>query len=101
MSGMWAHPRDEMWARTSVSIVMPACFRYLTTSSRWAVFQHMTMVASRLSPAMGSAGPRSAGRIGPRAGARSRCFVSEEISLLRFEHYQGRGSAIVRNGLRR
>ena len=41
-----------MWARSSGSTVSPACFRCLTALPRWAVFQWMTMAASRLSPAM-------------------------------------------------
>ena len=41
-----------MWTRSSGSTVRPASCRCLTASPRWAVFQEMTMAASRLGPAI-------------------------------------------------
>ena len=42
-----AHPRGEMWARSSGSTVSPACFRCLTASPRWAVFQRRSASGTR------------------------------------------------------
>ena len=44
---VWVHPRGEMWARSSGSTVSPACFRCLTASPRWAVFQRRSASGTR------------------------------------------------------
>ena len=47
VSRMWAHPEGEMWARSSGSTLSPACFRCLTASPRWAVFQRLSASGTR------------------------------------------------------
>ena len=89
-----------MWAKRSGSTVSPACFRCLTASPRWAVFQRRSASGTRrqTGPRPGALRPgRSDGKVFFNILA---TFAEFEADLIRMRTREGMAIARARGKLR-